>query len=430
MASIFAAHTIWKLATFCIIGAGLFLSASYFSRDLHHHTLPLDRSKPFPKKIWQTWKVDPTRFEETDMERSRSWMLLNPQHRYEVLTDGNALAWVQEQYGPYGLNRPDIVDMYGSLTTTIIKADLIRYLVMYVEGGVYTDIDVEAVRPVSSFIPPRYPEADVDMVIGIETDQPAFKDHPVLGSKSQSFVQWTFMCKSRLPVMMRLIENVMASIKALATRQGVPISEIVLSFDDVLSTTGPSQFTNAVLAEMSQMASNVSWDMFHGLFEARLVARTLVLTSEAFAAGSGHSNSGNGRGRGAMVQHHYHASHWPSQHHRQLHPVFGNVEKCNWDRECVDLWDVNTAFFASLPGDEQLKMIELNNKGPDRMPDEMEDELSDDSQVSKDDETKTRLEAEPEIDPSRGIEGEQEDAMEGSDDMEEMFNMRFGIGDS
>lgn len=413
MASVFTIHTLWKLLILCIVGATVFLSTSYFLRGLHPPP-SLVQSNPFPRKIWQTWKVDPTRFEETDMERSRSWMVLNPQHRYEVLTDGNALAWVQDKYGPSGLNRPDIVHMYGSLTTTIIKADLIRYLVMYVEGGVYTDIDVEAVRPISSFIPKRYSEADVDMVIGIETDQPAFKDHPVLGSKSQSFVQWTFMCKPHLPVMMRLIENVMASIHALAKKQAVNISEIVLSFDDVLSTTGPSQFTNAVLAEMSQTASNVSWDMFHDLFEARLVARTLVLTSEAFAAGSGHSNSGNGRGRGAMVQHHYHASHWPSQHHRQLHPVFGNVEKCNWDRECVDLWDVNTAFFASLPVEEQLRMVELNNKGPDRMPDEMEDELSDGSPAQTDDE--------PEDEPG------EERAEEDSDNLEDLFNMRFGIG--
>ena len=48
----------------------------------------------------------------------------------------------------------------------------------YVEGGVYADIDVEAIRPIKKFIPKKFDEADVDMVIGIEVDEPSFSFHP------------------------------------------------------------------------------------------------------------------------------------------------------------------------------------------------------------------------------------------------------------
>jgi mannosyltransferase OCH1-like enzyme len=317
-------------------------------------------SGQFPRKIWQSWKVDPTRFEHRDNERARTWTVKNPSHRYEVLTDDNAEFYVEHHFGPLGLNRPDIVNVYKSLNAKIIKSDLLRYLIMYIEGGVYADIDVEAIRPIKRFIPKAFDEADIDMVIGIEVDEPDFAFHPVLGSKAQSFCQWTFVCKPRLPVMLRLIENIMKWLHELSVKQGKPISDLYLDFNEVLSGTGPSAFTIAILAEMSKTVGKpVVWDTFHGLTEPKLVGAVLVLTVEAFAAGTGHSDSGNHGGKGAMVKHHFHASSWPSNHPRFKHPVYGEVEKCNWNMECVKLWDANAAFFDALPEMERLKIISL-----------------------------------------------------------------------
>jgi mannosyltransferase OCH1-like enzyme len=127
-------------------------------------------SKGFPKKIWQTWKIDPLGFEERDLTCARTWTQKNPGHRYEVLTDNNDVYYVETHFGPEGINRSDIVEVYRSLTAKIIKADLLRYLVIYVEGGVYADIDVEALKSIDRFIPERYSAADIDMVIGVEMD--------------------------------------------------------------------------------------------------------------------------------------------------------------------------------------------------------------------------------------------------------------------
>jgi mannosyltransferase OCH1-like enzyme len=35
----------------------------------------------FPRKIWQTWKIDPLNFKERDLVRARSWSTLNPRFR-------------------------------------------------------------------------------------------------------------------------------------------------------------------------------------------------------------------------------------------------------------------------------------------------------------------------------------------------------------
>jgi len=322
----------------------------------------------FPRKIWQTWKVDALDFEERDLTTARTWTTKNPGYRYEVLTDNNDLYYVETHFGPEGINRPDIVDMYRTLTAKIIKADILRYLIMYVEGGVYADIDVENLKPVERWIPDRYEENDVDLVISIEIDQPDFKDHPVLGKKSQSFCQWTFYSRPGLPLMLRLVEHIMDWLDGIAEKQKVPISEVSLDFDDVISGTGPSAFTAAVLEHMSnKLKRDVTWDEFHNLAESKLIGGVLVLTVEAFAAGQGHSDSGNHNARTALVKHHYHASLWPKNHPRYSHPIYGEVEKCNWDTECVKLWDANKASFDALSKEEQAIRLALAEADAQRL---------------------------------------------------------------
>lgn len=321
-------------------------------------------SHGFPKKIWQTWKTDPLAFEERDSTTAKTWLQKNPTFRYEVLTDTNDMNYVEQQFGPGGLGRPDIVEMYRNINATIIKADLLRYMVMYAEGGVYADIDVEALKPIPRFIPDhRYDENDIDMVVGVEIDQPEFSNHPILGKKSQSFCQWTFMARPGLPVMLRLIENIMGWLDGLAKQQNVPVQEVTLDFDQVISGTGPSAFTAAILAQMNsdrpKGAPEITWDVFHELDESKIVSRVLVLDVEAFAAGQGHSDSGNHDARGALVKHHYHASNWPSRHPRFNHPAYGPVEQCNWEPGCVTKWDADTAAFATLDEGEQKRVIQV-----------------------------------------------------------------------
>lgn len=287
-------------------------------------------------------------------------MDMNPGHRYEVLTDDNAQAYVEAHFGPNGFNRPDIIYVFQSLTIKIIKADFLRYLVMYSEGGVYADIDVEALKPIDKFIPTTsdFNEADIDMVIGVEVDEPQFAFHPILGPKSQSFCQWTFMCKPRSPAILRLIDNIISWLDKLSRAQDVPIAEIKVTFDDVIKGTGPSAFTSAMLSEMAaQSGQAVTWDSFHGLKEPKRVANILVLTIDAFAAGQDHSNAGKHDSEAAMVKHHYHATSWTDSFSRYSHPAYGMVEECSWNMDCVKQWDANTAAFPSLPEDQQAKLI-------------------------------------------------------------------------
>lgn len=320
-------------------------------------TLP---GSTFPQKIWQTWKVDPLRFGIKDAATALSWLNKNPEMRYEVITDANEMTYIEEHFGPNGFNRPDIISFYRSINLPIIKADLLRYMIMYAEGGVYADIDVEAIKPFHRFFPERWDENDYDMIVGIEIDQPEFRKHPILGKKSQSFCQWTIISRPGQPVMLKLIENIMTWLKRVAKEQRVPVGQVELTFDQVISGTGPSAFTAAIVEDMNKKnrGRKVTWDMFHDMDESKVVGRVLVLNVEAFCAGQGHSNSGNHGSRGALVKHHYHASNWPSRHRRYNHPAYGQVEECNWNADCVNTWDKNVAAFDSLSKDEKQAKIE------------------------------------------------------------------------
>jgi mannosyltransferase OCH1-like enzyme len=328
------------------------------NRVLSHQPHLQVTNTTFPKKIWQTWNVGPLFFEERELNRSRSWVSENPGFLYEVLTDDNGLQYVETRYGPYGLNRPDIVEIYRELSLIIIKADLLRYLVMYADGGVYTDIDVEALKPVNKFVPAGFDERDADLIIGVEIDEPSFANHPTLGAKCRTFCQWTFMSKPRVPVLLKLIDNIINWLDTAAKTQNVPISNITLTFDEVILGTGPSAFTGVILDEMSsQTGQDVTWDDFHLLAEPKRVGNILVLTVDAFAAGQDHSNSGFHNSTAAMVKHHFHASTWDRKHSRYSHPAYGMLEECGWNSTCVKLWDEHVAGWEKLSDEERRDAI-------------------------------------------------------------------------
>lgn len=333
----------------------------------------------FPKKFWQIWKTPPLHFEKKELSRARNWTDFNPTYRYEVLTDDNALPWVEQAYGPAGLKRPDVVNFYRIFQDHIIKADLLRYLIMYVDGGTYADIDVSALKPIDNFIPDPFKgrESDIDMVVGVEIDQPQYKDHPILGSKSMSFVQWTFMCKPRLPVMLKLINEIILYITALAEAQHVPISKVTMNFDQVITGSGPTAFTLAILSEMSKKQGKlVPWSTFHNITEPKLVGGVLVLPVKAFAAGQGHSNSGSPYCPEANIKHHYHASKWPLTHPRYQHPIYGQLEDCSWDEACIKEWEKNIALWKKLdPKIQEKELLRRKQGHAERLAREAREEL-------------------------------------------------------
>ena len=97
-------------------------AAHKYKRELRYQQPLQSSTSVIPRKIWQTWKIDPLLFGITETARAMTWVKQNPQMRYEVITDASDLTYVEQHFGPDGFNRPDIVEFYRRVNLRIIKA--------------------------------------------------------------------------------------------------------------------------------------------------------------------------------------------------------------------------------------------------------------------------------------------------------------------
>jgi mannosyltransferase OCH1-like enzyme len=91
-----------------------------------------------PKIIHQTWKTD--EIPEKWIHFVNRVQELNPDWQYKLWTDDNNDAFVKSEY-------PEFFDIFKGFSRNIMRADVIRYLIMYKIGGVYLDLDYEVLKP-------------------------------------------------------------------------------------------------------------------------------------------------------------------------------------------------------------------------------------------------------------------------------------------
>ena len=79
-------------------------------------------------EVPENWKISP----QSVQERMPDW-------KYVLMTDEDNERFVKKYF-------PDFLDTYESLEYPIMKADAIRYMWLYVYGGVYMDLDIELTK--------------------------------------------------------------------------------------------------------------------------------------------------------------------------------------------------------------------------------------------------------------------------------------------
>ena len=91
-----------------------------------------------PKIIHQTWKNDkiPGKWRGF-VKKVKS---LNPDWEYRLWTDSDNEVFVKNEF-------PEFYNTYARFSKNIMRADVIRYLILYKMGGVYLDLDYEVLTP-------------------------------------------------------------------------------------------------------------------------------------------------------------------------------------------------------------------------------------------------------------------------------------------
>ncbi|KEY69102.1 hypothetical protein S7711_10185 [Stachybotrys chartarum IBT 7711] len=242
-----------------------------------------------PPKIWQillpkkgnTDPVSPKQLQDT-----ASWLALNTDYSYTLVGERGSDDFVHNHYA----DNTRILDTFANMPNVGMKSDLLRYLLLQQYGGVYTDTDTIALKPIDDWVPVELRD-QVRLVVGIEFDR---RDGGAWADISHwvQFCQWTIAAAPGHPVFDIMIERVLQSLQDLSEQHGTPIEELHPSSFEVMNSTGPAAWTDAVFKQLQiyEPFLNDTKDLSF-MTEPVLHGDILLLNIDGFGMGQVHSHS-------------------------------------------------------------------------------------------------------------------------------------------
>ena len=97
-----------------------------------------------PKKIFMTWSSH--ELSNTMYNNVQLWVEKNPDWELHLYDDQECIELIESNFDQ------DVLDTYNNLFPTAYKADLFRYCLLYIYGGVYTDVKMVPLEPLSEII--------------------------------------------------------------------------------------------------------------------------------------------------------------------------------------------------------------------------------------------------------------------------------------
>ncbi|KKA19133.1 Alpha-1,6-mannosyltransferase subunit (Och1), partial [Rasamsonia emersonii CBS 393.64] len=256
-------------------------------RERLRYQFPYDVESKFPAYIWQTWKYTPAsgNFDEKLRPLEASWTELHPGFVHEVVTDDIAKHLIRYLYG--GI--PEVVEAFEALPLPVLKADFFRYLILLARGGIYADIDTQALQPATHWLPDDMDRLSVGLIIGIEAD-PDRPDWHDWYSRRIQFCQWTIQAKPGHPVLRDVVATITED--ALRMKKAGILTKSKMD-KTVVEFTGPAVWTDAIFRYFNNPeyfhfeagARNVTYENFTGLTERKKVGDVAVLPITSFSPG-------------------------------------------------------------------------------------------------------------------------------------------------
>ncbi|CAN3371882.1 initiation-specific alpha-1,6-mannosyltransferase [Diutina rugosa] len=284
-------------------------------------TFPYEPHKPFPKNIWQTWKVglDDKTFPKRFQYYQESWDEQNPGYKHYVVPDAEANEMIASLYKTV----PDVARAYSIMPKSILQADFFRYLILYARGGVYSDIDTWGLKPVSTWVSANdtlnNKPSNPGVVVGIEAD-PDRPDWNDWYARRIQFCQWTIQAKPGHPLLRELIARITEL--TLERDANGKLSETLGKDEsgDIMDWTGPGIFTDYVfkyLNNILQPSANfesknyekvIDWEFFTGIQSPMLIDDVMVLPITSFSPDVGQMGAGSSHDALAYVKHMFQGS--------------------------------------------------------------------------------------------------------------------------
>lgn len=253
-----------------------------------------DAGHLIPPKIWQILlpkkqsSVDDLAMDPDRLPDTASWLAMNLDYTYTLVGRKGGNEFVQHRFA----NQPRIVEAYKSLSNVGMKSDLLRYLILDVEGGVYTDIDTVSLKPIDVWVPSSLRD-QVRLIVGIEFDQ---RDGGGWADISHwvQFCQWTIAAAPGHPVFRKMAARVLQSLDELSETYGLPVDQLDVTSFAVMNSTGPAAWTDVVFEQLQEYdpALNTTQDLSF-MTAPTLYGDILILPIDGFGMGQPHSDSTN-----------------------------------------------------------------------------------------------------------------------------------------
>lgn len=268
------------------------------------HQRPAQEETGIPRILW--YKLGPSGLRDDTQSWTDTCIKANPDYRAEFISDETDDQWVRDKFA----FRPDIVEVYTRLKVPIFKADILRYLLLFDQGGIWSDLDVSCEGiPIDEWVPAEY-KADAGLVVGWEFDVGWEGDY------IRQFTSWTIMSKPKSPHMMQVIDDILYTLREKMRIGGFSIEEATReNIGDVVDFTGPRRLTFSIYASLSkQLNRTVSVDDMKQIYQPKLIGDVLVMPGKSFAASSNtYRPEDELRLPPKLVQHHY-AGTWKNDH--------------------------------------------------------------------------------------------------------------------
>ncbi|KAF8682400.1 Rhomboid family [Rhizoctonia solani] len=329
-------------------------------REMAHASIELylgDHTQALPEiphNIYQTSKKDPN----LDW-RSSTWRNI-PDYRYWFFNDESADKWVRSVFG--GSEMEKVWDALGS---GVKRADMLRYLLVAVEGGIYSDVDTVRLKGLdkwghgANFQGPKS-KGSPSVFVGIEADVGTRSDWHKWWPRPLQIVQWTFAAAPFHPILidtLRRVYHVTAIVEANKGKnqtsnatdlEGHWVGGELLRDDGTISImewTGPGVFTDSVIRYLAA-EHNTTWPMLKNLRRPLRIRDMVVLPVTGFSPGVGLFGAGDTANAEAMVQHLF-AGSWKSV----KRPA--SLLSCLSKRHCANL--------CAIPIESRLKVDDIGS---------------------------------------------------------------------
>ncbi|KAK8073202.1 alpha-mannosyltransferase och1 [Apiospora phragmitis] len=276
---------LWCLATWAFL---YWATTLFFTRPPDpHHWAELRRSQ-IPRRIWQIQLPMPESIPASGIRREAhtlSWLRQNPHYTYTRLGTDDAREFIQTHYA----DRPEYLETYEALQNPALKSDLLRYLLLAAVGGVYSDLDTKALKPIDDWVPEPY-KPHARLLVGFEWDQrdekaPKWFTYPI------QFQQWTIAAAPGHPLLHGMLDYVFVQLQNLTSVHNTTLDSLQFTDEEIWTATGPRAWTETIWRYLRDHEGLGNLTDLSRLQEPRLLGDVLVYPINAFGSGQIHSGS-------------------------------------------------------------------------------------------------------------------------------------------